>query len=71
MKVKEQDVKYFFNQMTAFNFGFMQDVVTFMRTLKNRDFTLDYALACIEFRQGKTDIAREQEGKDRKTWINP
>lgn len=69
MKVKEQDVKYFFNQMTAFNFGFMQDVVTFMRTLKNKDFTLDYALACIEFRQGKTDMVREQEKKDRKTWV--
>ena len=69
MKLKEQQVKYFFNQMTAFNFGFMQDVRTFMHTLKNKDFTLDYAIACIEFAQGKTDIAREREKKDQRIWI--
>jgi len=69
MRVKEQQVKYFFNQMQAFNFGFMQDVRTFMHTLKNKDFTLDHALACIEFAQGKTDVVREREKKDRKTWV--
>ena len=69
MKITQQRAKYFFNQMTAFNFGFMQDVKTFMYVLKDKDFTLDYALACIEFAQGKTDVARKQEEKDRKTWI--
>ena len=69
MRVKEREVKYFFNQMQAFNFGFMQDVWTFMHTLKNKDFTLDHAIACIEFAQGKTDKARVRDKKDQKTWL--
>ena len=69
MRVKEQQVKDFFNQMQAFNFGFMQDVVTFMQALKNKDLGLDFAITCIEFAQGKTDKFREQEKKDQKVWI--
>ena len=68
-KLTAEQAQFFFNQMSAFNFGFMQDVRTFMRSLKNKDFSLDFAIACIEFRQGKTNEVREQDKKDEKIWL--
>ncbi len=69
MKITEQQVNHFFSRMQAFNFGLMQDVRTFIYALRNKDIALDHAIACIEFAQGKTDKAREQDKKDRKVWI--
>jgi hypothetical protein len=67
-KIKIREAEVFFKQMEAFNFGFMQDVRTFINSLKNKGITLDHAISCIELRQGKFDKAREQDKKDRDLW---
>lgn len=68
-KLTKQQADFFFKQMPAFNFGFMQDVANFIRTLKDKDIPLEHAIQCIELRQGITDEAREQDRKDSKIWF--
>lgn len=68
-KLTENQVAAFFTQMQAFHWGFLQDVVVFLKTLRNKHIPLAFAVECIMIRQGDIDASKEKARADQKKYM--
>lgn len=67
-EVSEPYARVFFQQMQAFTFGFMQDIVSFFHVLEDKKIPIEYALGSIKLRQEVTDMKWSNDNRDRQLW---
>lgn len=68
-RLKKIHVDYFFKQMEVFQWGFLQDVESFIRLLNKKKIPIEHAVECIHIRQGKLDADWKQEEQDRSNYV--
>lgn len=65
----EAEIAQYEDLMRAFSWGFQSDVVTFLRSLHEKNIDLNWAIKCIVTRQKITMFDRKERNRARQEWL--